>query len=301
MPTLPGKRTFLHRMGIWDVRDTVAAPVRGLQAAIVQRRFSRIVMDDKVEATWHDWPELLSNYRIVEASPGPARRRRPRTVPAIVLEPLPRQDWVGPPTPADRGPEPDSEPAAPARAHRRTVGPLALADWFRSPRPTAARTDSASPRQSRLASAAGTGCPDLLFLFYPWEFGKRTNIVPPSLLFARLWGPSGIALSAVRHRRLGHAGGGFAPMGIADLAQLQKVSDAQLSPSGKTLYFTVSRARMDLNRWQSALYASPSPRPRWPAPATGPSPPPDLPERGDKREGQDSSPRLSPTDGGLPF
>ena len=111
---LAGKRTFLHRMGIWDVRDTVAAPVRGLQAAIVQRRFSRIVMDDKVEATWHDWPELLSNYRIIERIAGPRPVEGARTVPAIVLEPLPRQDWVGPAdAPADRGPEADSEPAAP--------------------------------------------------------------------------------------------------------------------------------------------------------------------------------------------
>ncbi len=111
---LAGKRTFLHRMGIWDVRDTVAAPVRGLQAAIVQRRFSRIVMDDKVEATWHDWPELLSNYRLVERIVGPRPVEGARTVPALVLEPLPRQDWAGPSDPAgEPGSDPGSEPVSP--------------------------------------------------------------------------------------------------------------------------------------------------------------------------------------------
>lgn len=101
---LAGKRTFLHRMGIWDVRDTVAAPVRGLQAAMVQRRFARIVMDDKVEATWHDWPELLANYRIVERFVGPRPVEGARTVPALVLEPLPQQDWAGSPEPSADSP-----------------------------------------------------------------------------------------------------------------------------------------------------------------------------------------------------
>lgn len=100
---LAGKRTFLHRMGIWDVRDTVAAPVRGLQAAIVQRRFARIVMDDKVEATWHDWPELLSNYRIVERFVGPRPVEGARTVPTLTLEPLPREDWAGQPEAGSEG------------------------------------------------------------------------------------------------------------------------------------------------------------------------------------------------------
>lgn len=101
---LAGKKTFLHRMGVWDVRDTVAGPVRGLQAAIVQQRFSRIVMDDKVEATWHDWPELLSHYRIVERFVGPRCVEGARTVPSLVLEPVPQQDFVGGP----EGPPDDS-------------------------------------------------------------------------------------------------------------------------------------------------------------------------------------------------
>jgi len=92
---LAGKKTYLHRMGVWDVRDTVAAPVRGLQAAIVQRRFARIVMDDKVEATWHDWPEILVHYRVVERFVGPRPVEGARTVPSLVLEPVPQQDWGG--------------------------------------------------------------------------------------------------------------------------------------------------------------------------------------------------------------
>lgn len=102
---LAGKKTYLHRMGVWDVRDTVAAPVRGLHAAIVQRRFARIVMDDKVEATWHDWPELLSHYRVVGRFVGPRCVEGARTAPALVLEPIPQQDWAG-------GSEPGSDDAA---------------------------------------------------------------------------------------------------------------------------------------------------------------------------------------------
>lgn len=92
---LAGKKTHLHRMGVWDVRGTVAGPVRGLQAAIVQRRFARIVMDDKVEATWHDWPEILAHYRIVERFTGPRCVEGARTVPSLLLEPVPQQDWAG--------------------------------------------------------------------------------------------------------------------------------------------------------------------------------------------------------------
>jgi len=69
--------------------------VRGLQAAIVQRRFARIVMDDKVEATWHDWPEILVHYRVVERFVGPRPVEGARTIPSLVLEPVPQQDWVG--------------------------------------------------------------------------------------------------------------------------------------------------------------------------------------------------------------
>jgi dipeptidyl aminopeptidase/acylaminoacyl peptidase len=92
------------------------------------------------------------------------------------------------------------------------------------------------------------------------------------------------------------------PMAIADLAQLQKVSDAQLSPSGRQLYFAVGRSRLDLNRWQSALYVQPLAedggarlQPQGPARRLT------FPERGESREGQDFSPRLSPDGRSLAF
>ncbi len=84
---LAGKRVFLHRMGIWDVRGTPAGPVRGLSAAFVQQRFARIIFDEKVTATWGDWPEVLQHYRIVEQFSGPHVVEGAQTVPALVLEP----------------------------------------------------------------------------------------------------------------------------------------------------------------------------------------------------------------------
>lgn len=83
-----------------------------------------------------------------------------------------------------------------------------------------------------------------------------------------------------------------------DLARLAKVSDPQLSPDGRSLYFAISWARLDLNRWQSTLYVQP-------LSATGqPSSQAQrltFPERGSKQEGGDSSPRLSPDGRSLAF
>ena len=89
---LAGKRVFLHRMGIWDVRGTKAGPVHGLEAAFAQQRFSRIIFDKKVEATWSDWPEVLSHYRIVERFIGPRVVEGADTRPELVLEPVPPTD-----------------------------------------------------------------------------------------------------------------------------------------------------------------------------------------------------------------
>ncbi len=86
-------------------------------------------------------------------------------------------------------------------------------------------------------------------------------------------------------------------LGIPDLATLQKVSDAQLSPNGQMLYFAASRSRIDLNRWQSALYVQtlqPSSSDSVGSPLLGPAQRLTFPERGPKQEGQDYSPRLSP-------
>ena len=100
---LAGKPTFLHRMGVWDVRGTVAGPVRGLVAALQQQRFSRIIFDDKVEGTWGDWPDVLLRYHITDRILGAPTFEGAKTVPALVLEPLP------PPPP-----EPALAPAPPA-------------------------------------------------------------------------------------------------------------------------------------------------------------------------------------------
>lgn len=89
---LAHKAVYLHRMGIWDVRGTPADPVRGLHAALLQRRFSLIVFDDKVEATWFDWPEVLMHYAVVERIVGPTVVEGARTTPALLLQPKPLTD-----------------------------------------------------------------------------------------------------------------------------------------------------------------------------------------------------------------
>jgi hypothetical protein len=79
-------------MGVRDVRGPVAGPVRGLDAAFARQRFSRIIFDEKVEATWADWPEVLTHYRITERFIGPRTVAGAYPVPALVLEPLPPVD-----------------------------------------------------------------------------------------------------------------------------------------------------------------------------------------------------------------
>ena len=86
-PHLVGKRTYLHRMGVWDVRGTQAGQVRNLYTSLRERRFSHIVMDDKVEATWADWPDILVYYRVTERFQGPRVVEGARTVPSLILIP----------------------------------------------------------------------------------------------------------------------------------------------------------------------------------------------------------------------
>lgn len=85
---------------------------------------------------------------------------------------------------------------------------------------------------------------------------------------------------------------------FADYQKLAKVSDPQPSPDGQMLYFAVSRARLDTNRWQSAIYVQPL------GPggvAQGPARKLTAPERGPKQEGSDGQPRLSPDGRTLAF
>lgn len=86
-PHLVGKRTYLHRMGVWDVRGTEAGQVKHLYTALRERRFSHIIMDDKVEATWGDWPDILLYYRVSERIQGPRVLEGARTTPSLILTP----------------------------------------------------------------------------------------------------------------------------------------------------------------------------------------------------------------------
>lgn len=88
------------------------------------------------------------------------------------------------------------------------------------------------------------------------------------------------------------------PFGVEDLLRLARVSDPQLGPSKRMLYFAVSRARPDKNQWQSAIYAEELDANGQPA-----APPEQLtfPERGPKQDGQDYHPRLSPDGRWLAF
>jgi hypothetical protein len=77
-------------MGVWDVRGTVAGPVRGLVAALATQKFSRIVFNEKVEYTWQDWPDVLLHYRVTSYIRGPRMFEGAQTAPALVLEPVAR-------------------------------------------------------------------------------------------------------------------------------------------------------------------------------------------------------------------
>jgi dipeptidyl aminopeptidase/acylaminoacyl peptidase len=81
---------------------------------------------------------------------------------------------------------------------------------------------------------------------------------------------------------------------IEDLARLARVSDPQLSPDGRELYFAISWARLAENRWQSALYVQELPQSGLDGQKSAAPRRLTFPERGPKQEGQDSSPRLSP-------
>ena len=83
---LAGKRTFVHRMGVLDV-GFAQLEVAGLQAAFNERRFSLIVMDDKIDGNWFWWPGLLANYQTTERIDGPQVVSGSPTRPRYVLTP----------------------------------------------------------------------------------------------------------------------------------------------------------------------------------------------------------------------
>jgi len=97
---LAGKRTYLHRMGVMDVgRAGMGAP-RGLAAAIAEKRFALVVMDDKVDGTLFQWPGIGAAYRLSARVPGPRVFSGAQTRPRDLYEP------IAPPLP-----EPSAEPS----------------------------------------------------------------------------------------------------------------------------------------------------------------------------------------------
>ena len=60
---LAGKRAYVHRMGVMDVRDSLGRP-DGLDQTVRDRRFPWVVLDWKSQPG--EWPYLDSNYRPVK-------------------------------------------------------------------------------------------------------------------------------------------------------------------------------------------------------------------------------------------
>lgn len=85
---LAGKRTYVHRMGVMDVgRAGLGAP-RGLQQALAEKRFSLLVMDDKLDGTAQQWPGLYQAYRVTGHVGGPRCFSGAMTHPRDLLEPI---------------------------------------------------------------------------------------------------------------------------------------------------------------------------------------------------------------------
>jgi hypothetical protein len=85
---LAGKRTWVHRMGVWDIERVGMGPPRGLPEAIGGQRFSLVVMDYKIEGNWHQWPGLLTRYRTVDRVDGPRTFAGAATAPRFLLTPV---------------------------------------------------------------------------------------------------------------------------------------------------------------------------------------------------------------------
>ena len=97
---LAGKPAHLHRMGVMDVHE----PVRGLEEAIDQQRFSLAIFDDKVDGNWYYWPHILEKYAILETIAGPRCIAGAQTQPRYVLTPKPVVPAPKAVVPTDREP-----------------------------------------------------------------------------------------------------------------------------------------------------------------------------------------------------
>ena len=97
---LAGKRTYLHRMGVMDVGRAGLGTPLGLAAAIGEKRFSLIVMDDKLDGTQYQWPGLATSYRLSARVQGPRSFSGAQTRPRDVYEPIPPPP-IATPAPVD--------------------------------------------------------------------------------------------------------------------------------------------------------------------------------------------------------
>ena len=88
------------------------------------------------------------------------------------------------------------------------------------------------------------------------------------------------------------------PYNVDDMLRLYKVSDPQVTPDERLHFFTQARARLDGNRWQGSIWVQPLSAAGQPQ---GPAHQFTFPEHGGKGQGQDFSPRLSPSSGKLAF
>lgn len=68
---LAGKPCFLHRMGTLDVSRAGLGYPKGLGESFTKKRWAVVVIDDKIEGTWHTFPGLQQNYKSIEALRGP--------------------------------------------------------------------------------------------------------------------------------------------------------------------------------------------------------------------------------------
>ncbi len=85
---LAGKRPYVHRMGVMDVGRAGLGVPRGLAAAIAEKRFSLVVMDDKLDGTAQQWPGLFQAYRVVGHVNGPRCFSGAMTHPRDLMEPI---------------------------------------------------------------------------------------------------------------------------------------------------------------------------------------------------------------------
>lgn len=88
------------------------------------------------------------------------------------------------------------------------------------------------------------------------------------------------------------------PYSVDDLLRLYRVSDPQVTPDERLLFFTQSQARLDGNRWQGTIWVQSLSQTGLPL---GPAQQFTFPEHSGKGEGQDFSPRLSPSANKLAF